>query len=163
MATSAAGLAADVATALGHPGDVSAPVLGWATGVLGELTQNGIATFGLIPGPHPISGMTGASMASKIALAAGYPGPTPILIAYAGAICTHIQSSGFVTYTSPTSPIPPNWFLGGTISGLNGPAMATLVAAACGFPGTTPILIAKCTAIASHIMSNAQVVSGVIS
>jgi hypothetical protein len=162
MATSPTLLASEVATALNHPGDVTAEVLGWATGLLEELTQNGVATFGGIPGPHSISGMTGLSMASKIAGYAGYPGTTPTLIGYCTGIVAHIQGSGIVTYTGPTPP-GPSYFLGGTISGLSGPAMATLVASSAGYPGTTPVLIAKCTAIANHIMTNAQVVSGVIS
>lgn len=162
MATSPALLADEVATALGNPGNITSQVLGWATGLLEELTQNGSATFGGFAGPHPISGMSGSSMATKIANYAGYPGANSTLIAYCNGIVSHIQGSGTVTYTSPTG-LPPNWFLGGTISGLSGSAMAAEVASSVGYPGVSPELLAKCTAIADHITGNAEVVSGVIS
>lgn len=163
MATNDTLLASEIAAALGHPGDVTLPVQGFAEGILDELTSNGIAGFGGIPGPHPISGMTGASMASKVAAAAGYPGVSPELMSYCSGIVLHIQTAGQVFYTGPIPPPPPGFELDGTITGLNGAAMAALIVGMVPYPGATSELIDKCTAIADHIMTNAEVVSGAIS
>jgi len=155
-------LAAQIATGLGQP-SASDEVKGFAHGVLDELTMSGLATFGGTPSPHPISGMTGSSMANRIMSYVGYPNVSPQLLNFCTGICNHIQTAGIVTYTGPTPPAVPNYFLGGTVSGLSGSAMASLVQAAVGYPSITPQLLGLCDAIATHIISNAQVVSGVIS
>jgi hypothetical protein len=167
MATSIPTLATAIATGIGQS-FVTQQVTAFATGVLDELTQNGSATFGNIPGPHPISGLTGASMASRIVAAAPYPFTSPELVNFCTAIADHINNNGVVTYAGPP-PAPPGlqppdaWFQGGTVSGVNGPLMATEVAAAVGYPFVSTQLIGKCTAIADHINNNAEVESGVIS
>jgi len=53
--------------------------------------------------------------------------------------------------------------LGGTISGMAGPAMAASIASAVPYPGVSPELIKKCGAIVDHIQGNAEVEDGVIS
>jgi len=167
MATVIPGLATEIATGIGQ-GFVTLHVTAFATGVLDELTQNGSATFGNIPGPHPISGLSGASMASRIVAAGPYTFVSPELANFCTAIADHITANGVVTYAGPP-PAPPGlpppdaWFTGGVVSGVNGPGMAAEVAAAVGYPFVSTQLIGKCTAIADHINNNAQVESGVIS
>lgn len=169
MAVNPNQLADEVRSAMGYPAPTSDQLVGWATGVLDELTQNGTATSRNIPGPHTISGMTGASMAAKIVAASNgtYGFISTELEAYCGAIASHIQSSGQVFYTAPipTNPPPPSesYFLNGTITGLDGPTLASLVASAVGYPFVSALLLAKCTAITSHIMSDAEVTDGTIS
>lgn len=161
MATNYTQLAGEIATALGHPGNVTPQVLGFARGILEELTLNGSASFGGTPGPHPISGLSGTSMASRVRSYAGYSTVTSQLQGFCTGIATHIMT-GVVTYTGPTSPTPPNWFLGGTISGMTGSGMANLVKSSVPFPNVTSQLLAMCQAVVNHIQSNAQVASGVI-
>lgn len=163
MATNATQLADEIRSAMGFPLPVSPQLIGWATGVLDELTSNGSATFGGMAGGHPISGMTGSSMASKVAAAAGYPSVTSELENFCTAIVDHIESDGIVTYIGPVPPTMPDWFLGGTISGLDGSALAVLVKDAVGYPSVTSELETFCTAFTDHIMNNAEVESGVIS
>jgi len=166
MALNETALAQDIADAMGFP-TVSAQLVGWSKGVIEEV-KKGVATFGNIPTPHPISGIVGSSMASLITNYAGYGTTSPELTSFCNGIATHIVTSGVVTYTSPV-PAPPAimppaaWFLGGTISGLSGGAMASMVQTMVGFPSVSSKLLAECTAIADHIMNNAEVVSGVIS
>ncbi len=164
MAVNAPQLADEVAAALGYD-TTSTQLIGWATGILEELTQNGIATFGFTPSGHTISGMTPASMASKIANYAGYGSVSTELLNYCTGIVNHIHGTAIVTYIGPPfpPPPPPGWYLGGTISAINGAGMASMVAAAVGYPGVSAQLLAKCTAICDHIIANALVVSGVIS
>ena len=107
-------------------------------------------------------------MAALIAPLAGYPGVTPDLLNFCTGVANHILAAGQVFYSGPP-PAPPvlppslAWFLGGTISGLSGSAMADLVKTTMGKPSVTSELLNQCTAIANHIMTNATVVSGVIS
>lgn len=155
-------LASQIAAAVGHPGNVTQQVQGFATGILNELTQSGHAAVGS-PSGNTISGMTGTSMASRVASAAGYSFVSTPLRNFCTGIVTHIQSAGSVTYTGPIPPAPVVYFLGGTIVGLSGPSMAALVQSTVGFPFTSSQLSAMCTAIATHIMTNAQVSSGTIS
>ncbi len=168
MATSSSGLAEEVRKAMVFPLPISKELIGWATGVLNELTGNGTATARIIPGPHSISGMTGGSMADKVVQEAGYPNASKELKLYCGAIVAHIQGSGQVFYIAPIAAPPAiqpadAWFLGGTISGLNGPILAGLIAKAVGYPGVSARLLAKATAIVDHIQNNAEVTDGVIS
>ena len=166
MATNAPQLANEIRAAMGFPLPVSQQLIGFAQGILEELTMNGIATFDSgIPGPHSISGMVGVSMATKVHNYAGWAeaGPTPQLINYCTGIVQHIHGMGIVTYVGPPPPAIPDYFLGGTISGLDGTIMANTIAGLVPYPGTSPELIAKCTAIVTHIMVNAEVVSGIIS
>lgn len=168
MALSGSGLAEEIRSAMNFPSPTSTQLIGWATGIVEEITTNGMATFGTIAGPHPISGLTGSSMAGKVANYAGYPGVSAQLLNFCTAIANHIMTNGVVTYAGPPPAppaIPPSaaWYTGGTISGLSGSLMASDVASAVGFPGVSAPLLNKCTAIANHIMTNAQVESGVIS
>lgn len=165
MAMNETQLAQEVADAMGYS-TVTSQLIGWAKGIVEEV-KNGSATFGNIPGPHPISGVLGPNMATLIANYAGYGYATPELTNFCTGVAKHIVSSGVVTYTAPP-PAPPAimppqaWFLNGTISGLDGSAMASLVATMVGYPNVSAKLLAECTAICDHIMSNAEVTSGVI-
>ena len=163
----ASGLADELRSALNFPAPTSDQLVGWAGGIVDEITQSGSATSRNIPGPHPISGLSGSSMANRVASAAGYDSVSPELLDFCNAISTHIQSFGQVFYTLPV-PAPPGiqppmaFFLNGTITGLNGPLLASAVAAQVGYPSVTPQLLAKCTALTNHIMLNALVTDGVI-
>lgn len=156
-------LASEITEEMGFPLPPSPQLVGWATGVVIELTTNGSATTGGIPGPHKISGLTPVTMAAKVAAAGGYIIVTPGLLAECSGIIAHIAQAAQVTYNGPPPAVGnPDWFVGGKISGMSGPAMAVLVASLSGFPIPTPDLISKCTAIVNHIEKNAVVIQGII-
>lgn len=163
MALSARPLAKKIADAL-EEDTVSKQLVGWAKAVVTEVTS-GVAGFGGIPGPHAISGLVGPRLAKLIAKEAGYPGVTPELIKYATAITTYIMSAAKVTYKAP----PPNgmgapdWFIGGTISGMSGQPLAQAIAKAEGYPDVSEQLLKKSTAIVEYIQANAGVQKGAIS
>ncbi len=167
MATQFTVLGPEIAVAMGYPA-VNSYLLGFAHGILDELTMSGKATFGMIPSPHPISGMIPDSMASLIMGYCGYPSVSPDLTKFCTGVVNHIHMAGIVTYTAPP-PAPPAilppaaWFLNGTISGLKGSMMAEEVRGQMGFPTISPKLLAECTAVCDHIIANAKVVSGKIS
>jgi len=166
MALNANDLATEIRNAMGFPAPNSPQLVGWAQGVINEITTNGSATFGTTPGPHTISGMTGASMASFVVASSGgnYPVATSELTAFCQGIINHIQGDGQVFYTGPNTGIPAtSWFQGGTITNLDGSAMANEIVTQVGYPNASPELIAECTAIVDHIEGNAEVESGVIS
>lgn len=163
MAMSGPALADEIRTSMGFPPPTTLQIIGWATGVVTHLQTSGSATTGGIPGPHPISGLSGPAMALLITGLAGYPFPSPDLINFCSAMATYIMANAEVTYTGPPpSAGNPDWFSGGTISGMDGADMASLVASSTGKPGATPELIDKCTAIVNHIQDNAEVENGVI-
>lgn len=157
MSVSPTALAAAMATGIGQSAPTS-QLSGFAKGILEELTQHGMASSGP-PSGNTISGMSGSSMATKVAGYAGYPNVSAELMGFCSAIVSHIESAGLVSYTGPG----PVFFLGGTISGLSGSAMASGVMSSVGYPSVTSQLSGMCGAIASHIMSNAEVNSGTIS
>lgn len=163
MATNASQLADEIRVAMAFPAPTSTQLIGWATGVLDELTSNGMATSRFFAGPHPISGMSASSMATKVADEAGYPGVSDELLDYCEAIVEHIEGDGEVFYTAPLPPPDADaWFLNGTISGLDGSTLASLIASKVGYPGVSTKLLAKATAIVDHIQDNAEVTDGVI-
>jgi len=166
MALNYTQLAQDIVTGINQSGTTQ-EVEGFAQGIVEEV-QNGSATYGTIPGPHPISGLSGSSMAALVANYSGFPSETPELINFCTAIADNIMATGIVTYTSPIPnppTIPPElaWNTGGTISGLIGSVMAAAVKAAVGYPNVSTELLGMCTAICDHINDNAEVISGVIS
>ena len=156
-------LAEEIRAEMGFPPPTSVPIIGWATGFVLHMQTSGLATKGGIPGPHIISGINGPGMAALITATALYPFPSPELISFCQAVATYIMTNAQVFYIGPPPPAAPDWFLGGTISGLDGAAMAAQVAVAIGKPGPTPDLIAKCSAIVNHLQTNGQVIDGVIS
>jgi len=158
LAVNPTDMADEIRIGMGFPPPTSDINIGWATGVLAELTENGTASFGGSPGPHPVSGLTGPSMALKIQTEAGYPFISPELTLYATALSNYIIAFAVVTYTGPPpSAGNPDWYLGGTIGGMTGAAMAAAVALGVGFPFVSTELLNKCTAIVDHIQSNAEV------
>jgi len=154
-------LATEITTGIGQVSP-TIQVQGFATGILGELTANGIAQVGL-PTGNTISGLSASDMASKIANAAGYASVSSDLTKMCVGIVNHIQSVGVVSYVGPIPPAVPIYYLGGTISGLSGSGMASLVQSNVGYPSISTELLGMCNAICTHITTNAQVTSGVIS
>ena len=162
MSLNANDMAEAIRVAMNFPLPLTSQIIGWSGAVLDEL-KAGVAGFGGSP-THSISGLTGPSLASRIQIGAGYPSISPELSLYASGMTAYILSGALVTYTGPpTSGTNPDWFQGGTISGMVGSAMATTIATSVAFPFVSPELINKCTAIVDYIQSNAEVESGVIS
>ena len=166
MAMDGLQLADEIAAAMGYS-PTSAQLQGFGKGIVEEV-KNGTATFGTTPSGHTISGIVFSSMANLIKTYGGFPSVSAELLALCDGVSSNIMDNAIVTYIGP----PPNppiiepedaWFLGGTISGLDGSSMANDVKDAVGFPSVSTLLLAKCTAIVDHIMNNAEVVSGVIS
>ena len=166
MATNVNLLASEIATALGAP--VTPEIIGFSQALLDEFTGNCTATMNDYPTPHTMSGMDESRLATNSAIAMGKAGQeTDMTIKYCKGIIDHIQNDGIVTYASkpPSSTVPPGeeWMNDGTISGLDGSAMASEIESNVGAPFMSPKLIAKCSAICDHIMTNAEVEEGVIS
>lgn len=177
---------------MGFPIPVSRQLKAWATGVITHLQTSGLTSnipgtvLGIAPpSPGPltlgtaidgtISGLIGNTMASLIVSedTLDYPFATPELNNMCSGICQHIIAQGIVSFAIGTingactnTPITPGVFLGvgidGTISGLSGPTMATLVASLVGYPFVSMPLIKMCTAIANYIMANATVSYSVV-
>lgn len=155
MSLNVTALADAITIGLGQSLPHSPEVLGFAQGIIDELKAGTAGFGGPNPSPYSISGVTGSSMAGRVKNAAPYPSVSSELSAFCGSIATQIQA-GIVTYSGP--PGGP-YALGGTISGVSGSAIAS----GAGFPSVTSQLSGMCNAIANHTVSNAQVVSGVIS
>lgn len=160
MALNPTALSSAIATGLGQSGPTS-QTTAFANGIITAL-KAGIAVFGASASGNAISGVSASTMASLIQSAAPYPGSSSQLTGFCGAIATHIMT-GTVTYTGPPPPATPPWILGGTIVGLSGSSLASLAQSMAGFPSVSSQLTGMCTAITTHIMANATVVSGVIS
>lgn len=186
MAMVIATLAADIASGVGAPG-VTPEITAWATGIIQEITTNASVANapGTVNGVAPtsggpliaglatggvISGMTGSSMADFVVAASGglYPFASPEMICFCNGIVLHIQSSGLVGFAAGTivgacsnTLVSPGALVGsgvgGTVSGIDGSAMASIIVGNCAafFPSTTPQLIGKCSAICNHIKDNA--------
>lgn len=155
-------MAQEMQDAIGFSGALSKQLIGTAQGIVEEIQESAIATFGVIPGPHPTSGMSPNSMAQKIAIYTGYGYVTPQLIAFCKGIIMHMHEATVVTYKAPTGLLVPteNFKILGTASGTNGPGMAEKVRSCIGFPYVSPNLLAECTAISNHINANAQIQVG---
>lgn len=160
MALNPSALSAAIASGLGQSGTTS-QTDAFANGIITALMA-GVAIFGVSASGNAISGVSDSTMASLIESAAPYPGSSSQLSGFCTGIASHIMT-GTVTYTGPPPPAVPPWILGGTIVGLSGSAMASLVQSSAGFPSVTSQLLGMCSAIANHITANAEVVSGVIS
>ena len=144
------------------PPPTSDKIKGWANGFVTHITTQGSATTGGVPGPHAVTAINGAGMAATIQALAGYPFISPELLGFCQVIATYIIANAQITYIGPPPPAAPDWFLGGTISNMDGQAMAALVATAIGQAGSSPELDAKCNAIINHMQDNAEVNNGVI-
>ena len=138
---------------------------GFAEGIIEEIRQNALAGSRVFSGPHPVSGMTGASMASKVILYSNgaYPNVSPQLQNFCQGIVNHINNVTVVFYASPTGNINPNnnFFLDGVPQATNGSGMATEIRNLVPYPNNSPQLIAFCTAVADHINNNAEVTDGI--
>ena len=182
----AADMADAIRSAMGFPTPVSAQLQGWAQGVIEEITTSALVnnatgtvsgTAAPVPGPLSagsasgglISGMSGSSMASKVANYAGYPSASAELIAFCTEIVSHITSMGTVDFASgnitgicTNTPITPGTLTGagsgGTISGLSGSTLASAVHGSAGFPGSTSAKLTQfCTALVNYLIANAEV------
>lgn len=162
MALNGAQLGNEIADAFGNKSNKY--TIAFGNGIV-EAVKMGTASYGLIPGPHMISGISGAIMSNFIMAYGGYPKITSQLEKKCAAIADHVMLAGKVTYTGPpTVPpaFPPDWFIGGTISGLSGSVLANLVAQYVGYKNVSSVLLKECGAITAHIMKNVLVTSGVI-
>lgn len=110
-----AALAERIRSEMGFPTPVSAQLLGWATGVIGEITANAKVNNapGTITGTVPpaggalisgagmmglISAMVGSSMATKVVAAVPYPFVSTQLTKFCVEIVSHIQTLGTVNF-----------------------------------------------------------------
>lgn len=186
MSMSPPSMADLIRSTMGFPTPVSSQLLGWASGVIQEITSNalvsnlpGTITGTTAPGSSLsngagmgglIAGMSGGSMASKVVAAVPYPYTSTQLTAFCNQIVLHIQSlgmvnfdSGNITGTCTNTPLSPGPLVAGAgsngkIIGLSGPTLAAAIHAAVGYPGGVSLrLIQFCTAIVSYIMDNAAV------
>jgi hypothetical protein len=177
-----AALALAIHNALAQPPPPTAQVLGMAKSIVNELKVAGIVNIppGMVVGVAPSSGgpltngaasngiilgPNAASLTGQFVANMGLAGASPQILAMANAICTHIMTGKVtfapnkVTGACSNTPVSPGALtgaaVGGTIIGLSGSAMAQLMGSA--FGGVSPQLLAKCNAICTYIMANAQV------
>lgn len=114
-----------------------------------------------------ITGMTPASLAGNMKSNMGKPSVTAKLLGMATAMTTHFMT-GVVNFASGTitgictntavspGPLTLGAGAGGIIAGYSGPALATLMASAMGFPSVSSELQAFCTKLVDYIMANSQ-------
>lgn len=158
MALSPASLAAELVIGVGQSGPPTVEILAFASGVIDALKLGTAGFGGPIPGPYPISGISGTVMAAGIASAAGYPGVSPVLQGFCDALATALNT-GLVTYTGPG----PTFFTGGKISGYDPAAFAAAIAAGAPYPSVTAELEGMASAFATVLAADADVLGGVIS
>lgn len=122
---------------------------------------SGAATLGLI------TGMTPASLAARMIAEMGFASISAEVLQMATAICTHLQTTGTVSFASgnitgscTNTPVSPGALIGegtaGQIVGLSGPVLAALIAVAYGGI-VSPQLLSFSTALTDYIMNNAEV------
>lgn len=172
--------AVELQQALGLKGPPSAELIGEATAIQMEIAKASV-TFapgsitGIAPSGGPlvmgmgvggaILGMAGPSLASNMQKLMGKPSITPQLQGVANAIVTHVMTGlvGFpaggivaMCSNSATSPgaVTGLACTGGSVSGLSGKILATLMAPLFGGP-PSPQLLKYCDAICNHITANA--------
>jgi hypothetical protein len=161
MAMNGNQLADEIAASIGY-GKTSGRLKCLGNGIVNEV-RHGVATYGMIPGPHSISGISGSNMAQLIVTCNGYSYTSGRLVLYCNAIADHVMGAGIVTYAGLPLPTMVGWRLGGVISGLNGSVLAALIVNYERLGSVSGKLLAECTAIVNHIMNNADVETGVIS
>ena len=122
---------------------------------------NGAGTLGLI------TGMTPVSLAARMIAEMGFAFPSPEVIQMATAICTHLQTTGSVSFAPgnitgncTNTPVSPGALIGegtgGMIVNLSGPVLAALIAISYGGI-VSPELLSFSNAFVNYIMSNAEV------
>lgn len=106
--------------------------------------------------------MMGSAMADSIRSSMGFPNPTSTqLLGWGNGIVQHIQAAaqvsnapGTITGTCvPGSSLSGGSGSGGTIAGMSGSTLASLVASLAGYPFVSSKLMAFCNEIVSHIQS----------
>lgn len=115
-----------------------------------------------------ITGMTGASLAARMVTNCGFPGTTPQLLGWAGAMTTHFMTGlvSFVpgtitgTCTNTGSPSPGPLVAGagtnGLIAGYAGPTLAATMATGLLQPAPSPELTQFASDLVAYIMTNAR-------
>lgn len=182
-----AALAVEIKDSLGFGAlETSGKNSDFAGGIVKHI-KTGIVAFapGTITGNAPSSGgplSNGAGKGGKIALipaglegllAAAFGAVTPEIKGMANAITTHIVTAGSVTFksgsitgTCSNSSSSPGVLAGaganGIIEGLNGAALAALMASGIKQGAPSPQLLKMCDAICKHIMTNAKVTLPVV-
>ena len=175
-------LAEEMNSALGQKPPASSQTKGLAKSIINELKTVGLVTLapGTVMGTAPptggplimgsassgiIAGPSPGTLVPQMLANMGLAAPTAQITSMATAICTHLMT-GTVSFTAGmvvgvcsntvTSPgVLTGSALNGTIAGLDGGAMAQLMAAP--FGGVSPELEKMCKAITDHIMKNAMV------
>ena len=163
LAGTQAGMANKIKDECGFP-MVTPEIIQFCEGVIAE-TLTGVATYANVPSGHTITEIEGNPMGVEVANAMSKEVQETIQ-KFCTGISNHIVEAALVTYQGPPpSPphIPPSeaWWANGTISGLDGNAMALKVQAEIQCP-LTPQLIGMCTGIANHIMETTIVERGVL-
>lgn len=108
--------------------------------------------------------MTGSGLADFIRSSMGFPTPvSDQLTGWGTGVVTHIQTAGLVNnapgtivgITAPGAPLSAGAGIGGLITGLVGPALATSICSNSGgtYPSPTSQLSAFCAQITLHIMA----------
>lgn len=174
-------LAVEIKDSLGFGSqDTSTKNLNMAANIVAHI-QTGIVSFapGSVTGEAPASGgplLNGAATGGTITLVpsalqalfiATFGISTPQIIAFAQAISNHIMtgsvefSSGNITGACTNTTSNPGVLTGvgvdGTISGLDGTALASSIAAALGKPTVSQQVTDMAQAIVDHVMNNASV------
>lgn len=110
--------------------------------------------------------LVGSALAAAMAAKLGKP-VTPQLLGWGNGIVLELQTGAIVSHSTgtvigqsaPGSPLSQGAASGGSISGISGSTMASLVVANSSgtYPVVTPQLLGLCTEIANHIISEASV------
>jgi hypothetical protein len=188
MAMNAAALADEIKEAAGQSKETSKENKAEAEAIVEELQQMGLVTLatpfitGTCPSGGPLSGgqakmgvilgISGPTLAARMAQKMGFGAPSPQLLGKATGIATHIMTgkvsfaSGKVAGTCGNSPTSPGPFAGaasgGKIEGLDGSGMAALVSKGIGQASASPELTKVCKAICDHVQKNAEVMFAVV-
>jgi hypothetical protein len=181
MAMDGTQLAEDIKTAIGQSAQLTSDINKNMAKDIVDHIMTGIVSHspGTVTGTAPSSGgplTDGAATAGAIVLVAAdltarfvatFGVSTPEIIGMATAISTHVMtglvefSSGTITGTCGNTVTSPGPLVGegsgGEVKGLDGSALAILMASSMGKSETTLELEAMCKAIVDHIMDNAEV------
>lgn len=157
---------------------------GLAQGIVDEITMKADVEFapGTVTGTVPpaagpltlgaatggvISGMTPADLAAKLQADMGFGSTTSQLLGMANAIVTHFLTAlasfavGTITGACTNTPATPGVFVGagagGTIAGLSGSGLASLMAADMGFGTVSAQLLAFSNTLVTYLLSNSVV------
>ena len=146
-------LAQAIATGVSQAAATS-QVDGFASGIIDEITINGIASTGSAAGS--ITGLVAATMANRIEIASGYPSVSAELLGICTGIVKHLHDDAILIY--PAFP----YINSGEITNLDGSVLAGYVKTESGYPNVSAELLGMCTGIVTHLMDNAECNGGTI-